>query len=50
MAAMHRESGQDFYLPRGDMHWNRLGHAAWFEGTRPELKKILQAVIENSLK
>ena len=50
MAAMHRESGQDFYLPRGDMHWNRHGHAAWFEGARPELKKILQAEIEKTLK
>ena len=50
MAAMHRESGQDFYLPRGDMHWNRHGHAAWFEGARPELEKILQAEIAETLK
>ena len=50
MADLHRENKQDLYLPRGDMHWNRHGHAAWFEGARPELKKILQAVIEDSLK
>lgn len=50
MAALHRESGLDLYLPRGDMHWNRNGHAAWFDGARPELKKILQAVVAESLK
>jgi hypothetical protein len=46
MAAIHRRGGTSLYLPRGDMHWNRYGHAAWFEGARPALQKILQAVID----
>jgi hypothetical protein len=50
MDDLHRENKQDLYLPRGDMHWNRHGHAAWFKGARPELKEILRAVIEDSLK
>jgi hypothetical protein len=47
MAAIHRQDGQDLYLPRGDMHWNRHGHAAWFDGARPALQGILQDVIKD---
>ena len=47
MAAIHRQDGQDLYLPRGDMHWNRHGHAAWFDGARPALQGTLQDVIKD---
>jgi hypothetical protein len=50
MAAYHGESGKDLYLPRGDMHWNRDGHRAWFDGAKPALQKILPAVIDDSVK
>jgi hypothetical protein len=50
MAAFHRKSGKDLYLPRGDMHWNRYGHSAWFDGTRHKIQEILQTVIEGLIK
>lgn len=42
MKEFHLESGQNLYLPQGDMHWNREGHRAWFEGAQSALKSVLQ--------
>ena len=42
MKRYHMETGQNLYLPRGDMHWNRKGNKAFFLGLQTELKVILQ--------
>jgi hypothetical protein len=42
MAAYHRATGQDLYLPLGDMHWNRHGHRQWFLGARSALTGFLE--------
>jgi len=33
-------SGESLYLPRGDMHWNRQGHRAFFEATREAVEEL----------
>jgi hypothetical protein len=45
MKRMHEDTGVNFYLPRGDMHWNRDGHGAWFEGARPQLEDVIRDVL-----
>lgn len=45
-AAMRRlyEAGSGtLYLPMGDMHWNRKGHQALFEASKPILEKVLES-------
>jgi len=37
MHRMHEANGAPLYLPRGDMHWNAVGHAAWLEAAKPAL-------------
>lgn len=44
MRAAHRTTGQNYYLPRGDMHWNRDGHREWFRGARPALEEFLKGI------
>lgn len=40
LARRFEASGESLYLPRGDMHWNRQGHRAFFEATREELERL----------
>ena len=45
-AAMRRhyeEGSGTLYLPMGDMHWNRKGHQALFESSKPILEKVLES-------
>jgi hypothetical protein len=42
MKRMHDDTGVDFYLQRGDMHWNRDGHKAWFEAARQQLGAVIR--------
>jgi hypothetical protein len=37
MAKHYAETGKTMYLPFGDMHWNKAGQAAFFEGALPVL-------------
>jgi len=46
MQRYHQKTANNMYLPRGDMHWNRFGHQAWFDGARPALSTKLQTVID----
>lgn len=40
LAQAHRRLGRSLYLPRGDMHWNALGHRVFFEALRPAFEKL----------
>jgi len=42
MREVYQRTGRSLYLPRGDMHWNKFGHRAFFEITREEFVKIFQ--------
>lgn len=41
----HRRTGEDLYLPRGDMHWTAGGHRVWLEGAKPALSEMIQAAL-----
>jgi hypothetical protein len=43
MARRYAQNRQSIYYPRGDMHWNRAGHRAFFECSRPALAPLVQA-------
>jgi hypothetical protein len=43
MARRYAQKRQNIYFPRGDMHWNRAGHCAFFECSRPALAQLVQA-------
>ena len=47
MKRFHLESGKDLYMTQGDMHWNRLGHHAWFLGAESSLESILRTALHN---
>jgi|Deesub1362A_J573_1020465.scaffolds.fasta_scaffold00162_45 hypothetical protein len=42
MQEQYEKIGKSLYLPKGDMHWNRLGHKAYFEAAREEFLEIIQ--------
>lgn len=42
MAKRYSETKKLMYLPRGDMHWNKEGHSAFFEGSLPALNGLVQ--------
>jgi len=42
MAKRYAETGQQMYLPRGDMHWNKEGHRAFFESSLPAFANLVQ--------
>jgi hypothetical protein len=42
MAAYCEGTGKPLYLPRGDMHWNREGHRAFFQGSREAFAALVQ--------
>ena len=54
MANRYRITGKGMYLPRGDMHWNREGHRAFFEGAQasylPLIEEGFNLVQANNLK
>jgi hypothetical protein len=43
MAKWYSETKKPMYLPRGDMHWNKEGHHAFFECSLPALNDLAQA-------
>lgn len=43
MAAWHAGSGEELYLPRGDMHWNAAGHRVFLEVAGPALAERIAA-------
>jgi hypothetical protein len=45
MRAHHTATGEDLYLPLGDMHWSAAGHRAWFEGAREALEPLLRGAM-----
>jgi hypothetical protein len=47
MARIRAQLGKNLYLPRGDMHWNRLGHRAFFEAARNSFLEIARAGLMN---
>ncbi|MCP4112248.1 MAG: hypothetical protein GY749_43115 [Desulfobacteraceae bacterium] len=42
MKKQHQQTKSDFYLPQGDMHWNKHGHHAWFEGAKPSFAPLIR--------
>jgi hypothetical protein len=44
MAAVHERTGDQMFMPRGDMHWNALGAEAFFDGIKDELGRVLADV------
>lgn len=42
MQKYHQKTAKNLYLPRGDMHWNRFGQRAWFDGARPAITTVLK--------
>lgn len=42
MAKRYSETGKPMYLPRGDMHWNKEGHRAFFEGSLPAFAGLVR--------
>ena len=42
MAKWYSEIGKPLYLPRGDMHWNKEGHHAFFECSLPAFANLVQ--------
>lgn len=36
-------SGESLYMPRGDMHWNREGHHAFYEASVEHVLKVVRA-------
>ncbi|MFA4901527.1 MAG: SGNH/GDSL hydrolase family protein [Desulfobaccales bacterium] len=43
MAKWYSETQKTLYLPRGDMHWNKAGHHAFFECSLPAFANLVQA-------
>ncbi len=43
LAKWYEETKKPLYLPRGDMHWNKTGHQAFFECSLPAFAKLVQA-------
>jgi len=41
MAAVHERTGEQLFMPRGDMHWNTQGAKAFFDGIKKELGREL---------
>ncbi|MFZ5448695.1 MAG: hypothetical protein ACOZFS_08695 [Thermodesulfobacteriota bacterium] len=46
MMEWYAKNGKPLYLPRGDMHWNKTGHSAYFECSRPALARLVQAGLQ----
>lgn len=46
MARRYAQTRQNIYYPRGDMHWNRAGHRAFFECSRPAFAQLVRAGLE----
>jgi hypothetical protein len=46
MARRYAQTRQNMYYPRGDMHWNRAGHRAFFECSRPAFAQLVRAGLE----
>ena len=44
MAAAHERTGEQMFMPRGDMHWNAQGAKAFFDGIKKELSHELVGV------
>lgn len=42
MAKWYAKNRKPMYLPRGDMHWNKTGHLAFFECSLPAFAKLAQ--------
>lgn len=42
MARWYARTGTPMYLPRGDMHWNKEGHRAFFECSLPAFANLVQ--------
>jgi len=42
MAKWYAETPKPLYLPRGDMHWNKAGHHAFFECSLPAFANLVQ--------
>jgi hypothetical protein len=43
MRRLYEEGSGTLYLPLGDMHWNRKGHQALLESSKPILEKVLKS-------
>jgi hypothetical protein len=46
MAESYTKTGISMYLPRGDMHWNKEGHQAFFEGSLPAFAELVRSGIQ----
>jgi hypothetical protein len=42
LAKWYAKTKQPLYLPRGDMHWNKTGHYAFFESSLPAFANLVQ--------
>ncbi|MHB9073165.1 MAG: SGNH/GDSL hydrolase family protein [Desulfobaccales bacterium] len=42
LAKWYSETQKPLYLPRGDMHWNKAGHHAFFECSLPAFANLVQ--------
>lgn len=40
----HTSTGETYYQPLGDMHWNAAGHRAWLDGAKPDLLRMMAPI------
>jgi hypothetical protein len=45
MARIHEHEKRSLYLPEGDMHWNKLGHRAYFQAAQSSFAEIVETAI-----
>ena len=45
MMQIHKREGKSLYLPKGDMHWNKYGHEAFFRTTKDDLAAAVETAV-----
>lgn len=46
MAQEHQKNGKSLYFQRGDMHWNKFGHRAFFKSIQGPFSKIIVKALD----
>ncbi len=44
MRREHASTGEVYYQPLGDMHWNAAGHRVWLDGAKPDLLRMIAPI------
>jgi len=45
MARIYEHEKRNLYLPEGDMHWNKLGHRAYFQAAQSSFAEIVEIAL-----